>query len=75
LLHGHDAVRDYWHRQWREIDGHVEPAAIQELDDGRIAVDVHQVVRDRAGKLISEGDVVHTYELAGGLIRRMEVTS
>lgn len=24
-VHGHDAVRDYWDRQWRLIDPHVEP--------------------------------------------------
>jgi hypothetical protein len=70
---GHEAVRDYWTRQWGEIDPRVEPEAIVQRADGSVAVDVHQVVRDLAGSVISDGRVVHVYELRDGLVVRMTV--
>jgi hypothetical protein len=72
-VRGHAAVRDYWTRQWQEIDGRVEPVAVRPLDDGRVAVDVDQVVRALDGTLISEARVVHVYAISDGLIRRMDV--
>jgi hypothetical protein len=71
--HGHDAVRAYWTRQFGLIDSHVEPMAFGEDDEGRIVVDVHQVVRDTAGELISDQNVQHVYTLRDGLIERMDV--
>jgi ketosteroid isomerase-like protein len=72
-ISGHDAVRDYWERQWQEINPRVEPESIVTGSDGRIAVDVHQVVRDRSATVIADGRVVHVYELRDGLIVRMTV--
>jgi hypothetical protein len=74
-LRGKDAVRDYWTRQWAEIDPRVEPAAIATLPDGRIAVDVEQIVRDRAGSLVGSGRVRHVYTFADRLVARMDVES
>jgi hypothetical protein len=70
---GHAAVRDYWLRQWEVIDPIVRPQRVRELDDGRVEVLVHQVVRDRDGDLLSEAYVLHTYTVSGGLIIRMDV--
>jgi ribosomal protein S18 acetylase RimI-like enzyme len=72
-LHGRDEVRAYWTRQFAEIDGRVDPVAITERPDGRLAVDVHQVVRTPAGELLSDGHVVHVYEHRDGLFTRMDV--
>lgn len=72
-VHGHDAVRSYWERQFTLIDGRVEPEAFEELPDGRVSVTVHQVVRDLEGNLISDGEVRHVYELRNGLIVRMDI--
>ena len=57
---GHDAVRDYWTRQWAVIDPNVIPEAFEALPDGRIRVRVHQRIKDRAGKLQSDKHVDHT---------------
>ena len=46
---GHAAVRAYWVRQWALIDPRVEPRGFTVEADGRVAVAVHQVVRDLAG--------------------------
>jgi hypothetical protein len=70
---GHDAVRDYWARQFAAIDPHVEPVRITAQPDGRVAVDVHQVVRDRDGAVLADQMVRHTYTIRDGLIARMEV--
>jgi hypothetical protein len=72
-LHGRAAVRDYWSRQWAEIDPTVDPTAITALGDGSFAVDVRQVVRDRDGNLLAETDVRHVYAFRDGLVVRMDV--
>jgi hypothetical protein len=72
-LHGRDAVRDYWTRQFAAIDPTVTPTAFAQRPDGRIAVTVRQVVRSPDGDLLSEGDVLHVYALRDGLVERMDV--
>jgi hypothetical protein len=72
-LHGRDAVRAYWTRQWAEIDPRVTPASITPRPDGRFAVAVHQMVLDLDGGFISEGQVLHVYDLRGDLVARMDV--
>ena len=74
-VHGHDGVRDYWSRQWRLIDPHVEPRRFTVNETGRIVVDVHQVVRDLSGKVVTDRMVRHIYLVEGGLIRHMEIGS
>jgi hypothetical protein len=70
---GRAAVRDYWLRQWEVVDPDVQPRRVRELADGRVEVEVHQVVRDRDGDLLAEAIVLHTYTLSGPLIARMDV--
>ena len=70
---GREAVRAYWTRQWQTIDPRVEPVAIVRLAADALAVDVHQVVRDRAGALLSDRQVRHVYVVVDGLVRRMRI--
>jgi ketosteroid isomerase-like protein len=72
-VHGHDEVRAYWTRQFGLIDGHVEPERFEQLEDGRIAVHVHQVVRDLDGNLLSEKRLRHVYSFSNGVVGRMEI--
>ena len=72
-VHGHDEVRRYWARQFAEIDPSVEPRAFTTTEDGRVAVEVHQVVRSPAGEVLADGTVTHVYTLRGGLVERMDV--
>lgn len=73
FANGHDEVRAYWTEQWSEIDPHVEPTSFHTEPDGRILVDVHQVVRDLSGVVLFDGHVGHCFTISGGLIRAMEV--
>ena len=72
---GKSAVREYWKRQFEILDPNVEPKKFTREADGRIAIDVHQVVRDKSGKLVVDQMVQHVYEFRGGLIQRMEIRS
>jgi len=58
---GHDEVRKYWTRQWSMINPTVTPKRFVTEEDGRIAVEVHQVVRDLEGNVILDGVVEHVY--------------
>jgi hypothetical protein len=72
-VYGHDGVRAYWTRQWGLIDPRVEPLRFASDEARRIVVDVHQVVRDLAGKVLRDQTVQHVYLIEGGLIRSMEI--
>jgi ketosteroid isomerase-like protein len=72
-LRGHAAVREYWARQFAEIDGRVEPMEITETDDGRVSVTVHQTVRSLTGEMLSDVQVRHVYTFRDGRIAHMEV--
>ena len=73
IEHGHDAVRNYWTRQWKVIDPHVEPVQIEQQGDGRIDVTVHQVVHDIEGNLLLDQIIHHIYSIDNGLIKAMGI--
>ncbi len=72
-LRGPDVVRDYWKRQFQSLDSTVEPNAFTTEPDGRIAVRVHQTVRDKSGKIVVDQVVEHVYTIRDGLIASMEI--
>jgi SnoaL-like domain len=72
-VRGRKAVRDYWERQWKEIDPKVAPLGIHVEEDGQLTVRVHQVVHDRDGKLLSDTELEHVYRSRDGLFDRMEI--
>jgi len=72
-VRGKAAVRGYWTRQFEVLDPKVEPQKFTADADGRIAVEVHQVVHDKSGKLVVDQMVRHVYEIRDGLIRSMEI--
>lgn len=70
---GPSAIRDYWTRQWAEIDPEVVPESFVALLDGRIRVLVRQCVRDLAGHVLSEALVSHTYAFEAEQVISMEI--
>ena len=79
-VHGREAVRAYWTRQWALVDPHVEPTDFTEAADGAIVVAVRQSVRDLDGKPL-EGQthgladklVEHIFRFDGGMITRFDI--
>jgi hypothetical protein len=72
-VYGHEAVRDYWTRQWKAIDPYVEPVGFNIDETGRTVVKVHAVVRDLEGTIISDSMIEHVYLIENGLIKSMEI--
>jgi ketosteroid isomerase-like protein len=70
---GHSEVRDYWTRQWKEIDPVVTPLSFKERQDGQIEVEVHQIAKDIRGNLLFDGIVKHIYIIEKGKITSMEI--
>jgi hypothetical protein len=72
-VHGREAVRDYWTRQWSMIDPHVEPTAFSSGPDNKIIVEVHTTVRDLQGAVLADQMVGHIFTIENGLITRFDI--
>ena len=70
---GQNEIREYWTRQWTEINPNVEPVGFNERQDGTLEITVHQIVKDLQGNLMFDGTVKHIYTLKDGLLRRMDI--
>ncbi len=72
-VEGHKEVRNYWTRQWKEIDPNVKPVSFKENKNGQIEVEVHQIAKDLQGKVLFDGMVKHIYTVENGKIKSMEI--
>lgn len=70
---GHEEIRQYWTRQWKEINPTVEPIGFTERPDGSVEVQVHQKVKDLQGAIVFDGVVKHVYTFEDGLVRTMDI--
>ena len=70
---GHHEIREYWTRQWTEINPNVDPVGFNERPNGTLEISVHQKVKDLEDNIIFDGTVKHIYTLEDGLIRRMDI--
>jgi hypothetical protein len=73
IANGHEGVRDYWSRQWKELNPVVEPAEFEDLEDGKIEVKAHQLVKDADNNILFNGFIKHIYTIENGLVKRMEL--
>ena len=71
-VHGHNAVREYWRRQFEIIDSKVTPVTI-DIKNDRIKIKVHQVVHDLAGNLLADEFVYHHFYLRENKIVRFDI--
>jgi SnoaL-like domain len=72
-VHGREGVRAYWTRQWSLVDPQIEPLRIGPDDQGRLVVEVHEVVRDLKGAVLVDTKVHHAYRFTDGLVERMDI--
>jgi ketosteroid isomerase-like protein len=79
-VHGREAVRDYWTRQWKMVSPHVEPVSFTEAADSSIVVEVKQVIRDLEGKHLpdqthglKDKTVGHVFRLQEGKVIRFDI--
>ena len=79
-VHGHDALREYWTRQWSMVSPHVEPVSFRRTADGAIIAEVQQTVRDLEGKPLQgqthglkDKTVGHVFRLRKGKVARFDI--
>ena len=72
-VHGRDGVRSYWTRQWAMIDPHVEPVEFSVGSQGKVVVEVHQIVRNLQGNVLSDQMVGHIFWIENGLVKRFDI--
>lgn len=79
-VRGHEAVRDYWTRQWVVVSPHVEPVAFQATDYDVVAVEVIQSVSDLDGRPLEgqthglkDKTVMHIFRVENGKIARFDI--
>ena len=74
-VHGREAVRAYWTKQWATISPHVEPKQITQTADGATSVEVHQIVHDLKGALLLDETVLHVFRFEGGKVKRFDINT
>jgi len=79
-VHGHEAVREYWTRQWSLVSPHVEPVGFRRAPDGAIIAEVLQTIRDLEGKPLQgqthglkDKAVAHVFRLREGKVTRFDI--
>lgn len=72
-ISGHDEIKAYWERQWKEINPKVEHVGFTVRSDNKLEVLVDQIVKDLDGNTIFEGQVTHIYTFENGLIKTMDI--
>lgn len=79
-VHGREAVRDYWTRQWAVVSPHVDPVAFATAEDGAVAVEVIQSVFDLNGQPLDgqthglkDKTVTHIFRIEANKIIRFDI--
>jgi ketosteroid isomerase-like protein len=79
-VHGCEAVREYWMRQWAVVSPHVEPVSFRRSADGAIVAEVRQSVRDLEGKPLEgqthglkDKTVGHVFHFHNGVVTRFDI--
>lgn len=79
-VHGREAVREYWTRQWSMVSPHVEPVGFRRAPDGAIVAEVLQTIRDLDGKPLQgqthglkDKTVAHVFRLREGKVARFDI--
>ena len=79
-VHGREAIREYWTRQWTTVSPHVDPVSFSKAGDGSILVEVQQSVRDLEGKPLEgqahglkDKTITHVFRLQDGKVSRFDI--
>jgi ketosteroid isomerase-like protein len=79
-VHGREAVREYWTRQWAMVSPHVEPVGFYRAADGSIVAEVRQSVRDLQGRPLQgqthglkDKTVGHVFRVRDGKVARFDI--
>ena len=71
-VYGHNAVREYWTRQFAMISSTVTPLEIEQENDVA-KIKVHQVVHDLQRNLLADEIVTHFFKVDGNKISEFNI--
>jgi ketosteroid isomerase-like protein len=79
-VHGQEALRAYWTRQWAMVSPHVEPVGFYRSADDAIVAEVRQTIRDLDGKPLQgqthglkDKTVGHVFRFRDGKVARFDI--
>lgn len=79
-VHGHDAIRAYWTRQWAMVSPHVAPVGFSRNADGAVVAEVLQTIRDLDGNPLEgqthglkDKTVGHVFHFRDGKVARFDI--
>ena len=78
-VHGHEAVREYWTRQWAMVSPHVDPVRFTPSADGSIIVEVQQSIYNLQGDRLDQMQglqdktVEHVFHFQDGKVVRFDI--
>lgn len=79
-VHGHEAVREYWTRQWALVSPSVEAVGFHLAADGAIVAEVIQTIRNLDGTPLQgqthglkDKTVGHVFRLRAGKVARFDI--
>ena len=79
-VHGREAVREYWTRQWTMVSPHVEPMGFSRTADGAIIAEVRQSIFDLEGRPLQgqthglkDKTVSHVFRFQDGKVARFDI--
>ena len=79
-VHGREAVRAYWTRQWTMVSPHVDPVGFHRRADGALVAEVRQTVRDLEGNPLQgqthglkDKTVGHIFNFLDGKVARFDI--
>ena len=79
-VHGIEAVRAYWTRQWAIVSPHVAPEGFSRTADGAVVAEVLQTIRDLDGNPLAgqthglkDKTVGHVFHFRDGKVVRFDI--
>lgn len=72
-LVGTEALREHLTRYWSTMQPELTPVRSHRVEGGWIEVDVHQIVRNLDGVVLTDNTLVHAFRERAGLFDRMEL--
>ncbi len=73
FVYGRDAVREYWTKQFRDIQPELETLNFETDEKNRNVVTVHQIIKDLQGNVLADVTVHQIFTIEDGLISLYEI--
>jgi hypothetical protein len=73
FVYGRDNVREYWTKQFKDIQPELETLKFETDENNRNIVTVHQIIKDLKGNVLADVTVHQIFTIEDGLISLYEI--